>query len=370
MLIGVPKEVVPGEKRVAVTPDGARRLVAGGHKVLLQSGAGAGSGFPDDTYVSAGAEIAGSADEVWGRAELVTKVKQPLEEEMPRFREGLILYGYCHLATRPWLVDALLESRMTAVAFEEVVLPDGDRPLLRPMSEIAGRLAVLVAGQYLAEPDGSRGMLLGTVSGQPSANVLVIGGGTVGTSAAAAACGLGAQVTVIDRDPARIQLRVAAKAPAADVVVSPASPELVTDLLPEVDVVVNAVLWDPVTGEHLVTRESLRRMRKGAVIVDVDCTPEGVIETTRVMTVEEPTFELEGVIHYCVPNMPATVPHTSTEALASATLPYLQSLADLGLTEALKACPELRPGLVCRDGELLDQHVAAAQGRSIGQANC
>lgn len=365
MLIGVPKEVVPGEKRVAVTPDGARQLIEGGHELLLQSGAGEGSGFADEAYASHGVEIAASDDEVWARAALVTKVKQPLEEETSRFRAGLILYSYCHLATRPWLVDALLESRVTAIAFEEVVLPDGDRPLLRPMSEIAGRLAILVAGQYLAEPHGTRGVLMGSVAGRPSVSVLIIGGGTVGASAAAAACGLGAEVAVVDNDPERVRARLSQVAPAAKVIPSPATPSVVADLLPHVDVVINAVLWDPLTGEHLVTRASLRRMRTGAVIVDVDCTPNGVIETTRVMTVQEPTFEVEGVVHYCVPNMPATVPHTSTRALASATLPYLQRLADLGLTAALDASPELKPALVCRDGKLLDRHVAEAQGRFV-----
>jgi alanine dehydrogenase len=363
MLIGVPTEVVPGEKRVALTPEGARRLIEAGHRVLLESGAGEGSGYPDEVYAGHDVEVVVTADEVWARADLVTKVKQPLEEETPRFREGLILFGYCHLATRPWLVDALLEKRVTAVAFEEVVLPDGERPLLRPMSEIAGRLAILVAAQYLAEPYGHRGVLLGTVSGRSSAGVLIIGGGTAGVSAAAAACGLGAAVTVVDRDPERARARVAKAAPSANVLAAPATPELVQDMLPDIDVVVNAVLWDPLTGQHLVTRDSLRGMREGAVIVDVDCTPGGVIETTRVTTIEEPTFEVEGVIHYCVPNMPATVPHTSTEALTSATLPYLERLADLGVIAALETCPELAAAVVCRNGKLLDSHVAAAQGR-------
>ncbi len=369
MLIGVAKEVVPGEKRVALTPEGARRLIQGAHQVLLEAGAGTGSGHSDDAYREQGAQVAESADEVWARADLLTKVKQPLEGETALFREGLILFSYCHLATRPWLVDALLKKSVTAVAFEEVVLPDGERPLLRPMSEVAGRLAILVAGQYLAEPYGSRGVLMGTVSGQPAAGVLIIGGGTVGSSAAAAACGLGARVTVVDREPERVRPRLAEVAPSADLVAAPASPELVQDILPEVDVIVNAVRWDPLTGRHLVTRDSLRRMRKGSVIVDVDCTPGGVIETTRVTTIEEPTFEEEGVIHYCVPNMPATVPHTSTEALTSATLPYVERLTDLGVTAALETCPELEGAVVCQDGKLLDSHVAAAQGRPIEEMN-
>lgn len=369
MLIGVPSEVVPGEKRVALTPEGARRLIQGGHQALLETGAGAGSGHSDDAYREQGAQVAESAEDVWARADLLTKVKQPLEGETALFREGLILFSYCHLATRPWLVDALLKKSVTAVAFEEVLLPTGERPLLKPMSEIAGRLAILVAGQYLAEPYGSRGVLMGTVSGQPAAGVLIIGGGTVGVSAAAAACGLGARVTVVDREPEPVQPRVAEVAPSAEVVAAPASPELVQDMLPETDVVVNAALWDPMTGRHLVTRDSLRRMRKGSVIVDVDCTPGGVIETTRVMTIGEPTFEEDGVIHYCVPNMPATVPHTSTEALTSATLPYLERLADLGLTAALESSPELQAALVCRDGKLLDAHVAAAQGRPTEETN-
>ncbi len=365
MLIGVPTEVAPGERRVGVTPAGATRLTAGGHQLLLQRGAGARTGFADEAYEAQGAEVVNAADEVWARAELVAKVKQPVPEETHRFHEGLILFSYCHLATRPWLVEALLARRVTAIAFEEVVLPDGERPLLRPMSEIAGRLAVFVAGQYLAEPHGTRGVLLGSLAGLSTAHVLIIGGGAAGASAAVGACGLGAEVTVVDCDPDRVRPRLAALVPAERVLA--ASPDVVGELLPQVDVVINAVRWDPVTGQHLVTRESLRRMKTGAVIVDIDCTPGGAIETTRTMTIDEPTFVEEGIIHYCVPNMPATVPHTSTEALTAATLPYLERLARLGVDGALATCPELVPGLVCRDGRLLDGAVAEAQGRTPGE---
>jgi alanine dehydrogenase len=330
---------------------------------MVQSQAGAGSGYPNEAYAAVGAQVVASAEEVWDRAELIAKVKQPLEEETARFHEGLIYVGYVHGVYRPWLVDALLARKVTTLAAEEVALPNGDRPLLSPMSEIAGRLAVLTAAHYLAEPPGSAGVMLGCLRGQACTHVLIIGGGTVGRSAAAAACGLGARVTVLDREPDRVRERIAQAAPTADLPAEPVTRAQVEALLPDVDAIINAVLWDPLTGEHLVTREGLRRMKRGAVIVDVDCTANGVIETTRPMTLDNPTFVEEGVIHYCVPNMPASVPHTSTRAYAGALLPYLELLAAKGADDAMAERPELRAGLVTRDGVLLDEHVAEAQGR-------
>ena len=364
MRIGIPQEIVPGEKRVAVTPEGVARLTAAGHIVLVQAGAGQGSGYPDAAYQAAGADLLASADALWAAADLIAKVKQPLEAETERFHVGLIYLGYCHAVYRPWLVDALLAKRVTALAAEEVALPNGDRPLLIPMSEIAGRLAVLTAAHYLAEPPGSAGIMLGCVGGQASTHVLIIGGGTVGRSAAAAACGLGAQVTVVDQAPDRVRERLLEAAPCARLSTEQASAEVVWELLPGVDAIVNAVLWDPVTGEHLVTREGLRRMKRGAVIVDVDCTANGAIETTRPMTLDDPVFVEEGVIHYCVYNMPASVPQTSTHAYAGALLPYLERVAEKGVDAAMAEWPELRRGLVTRDGVLLDGHLAEAQGRN------
>jgi alanine dehydrogenase len=346
-----------------VTPKGVQRLAHAGHEVMVQSQAGAGSGYPNEAYAAVGAQVVASAEEVWDRAELIAEVKQPLEEETARFHEGLIYVGYVHAVYRPWLVDALLAQRVTTLAAEEVALPNGDRPLLIPMSEIAGWLAVLTAAHYLAEPAGSAGVMLGCLRGQASTHVLIIGGGTVGRSAAAAACGLGARVTVLDREPARVRERVVQAAPTANLAPEPVTRAQVEALLPDVDAIINAVLWDPLTGEHLVTREGLRRMKRGAVIVDVDCTANGVIETTRPMTLDNPTFVEEGVIHYCVPNMPASVPHTSTRAYAGALLPYLELLAAKGADDAMAERPELRAGLVTRDGVLLDEHVAEAQGR-------
>jgi alanine dehydrogenase len=364
MLIGTPREVIPGERRVGLTPQGAHCLKEAGHEVLLEAGAGEGSGHSDTAYMTEGAGIVSSPEELWGRAELVTKVKQPVPEEVDRFREGLTLFSYCHLATRPWLVDALLQRRVTAIAFEEVQLANGTRPLLRPMSEIAGRLAVLIAGQYLAAPHGSRGVLLGSFDGRPAARVLILGGGAAGSAAAAAAHGLGAAVSVVDRDPDSVRSRIAAAAPGAEVL--QASREMVERLLPDTDAVINAIRWDPLTGSHLITRDALRRLPHGAVIVDIDCTPGGAVETSRTMTVDSPVFEVEGVIHHCVPNMPATVPLTSTEALTSATLPYLERLATLGVDGALEALPELGPALQCRSGRLLDEAVARATGQPFG----
>jgi len=224
------------------------------------------------------------------------------------------------------------------------------------MSEIAGRLAVLTAAHYLAEPPGSAGVMLGCVGGQATAHVLIIGGGTVGRSAAAAACGLGARVTVVDREPDRVRERLTQAAPRAHLPTESVTRAQVEALLPEVDAIINAVLWDPLTGEHLVTREGLRRMKRGAVIVDVDCTANGVIETTRPMTLDNPTYVEEGVIHYCVYNMPASVPQTSTRAYAGALLPYLELLADHGVDAAMAERPELRAGLVTRDGVLFGRN--------------
>jgi len=366
MRIGVPKEIVAGEKRVSVTPEGVATLTRAGHVAFVQSGAGAGSGYADEAYAAAGAEVVGSAEGVWASGELVAKVKQPLEAETARFHEGLIYLGYCHAVYRPWLVDALLGKGVTTLAAEDVALPNGDRPLLIPMSEIAGRLAVLTAAHYLAEPPGSAGVMLGSVDGQATAHVLIIGGGTVGRSAAAAASGLGARVTVVDRAPERVRERLAEAAPAAALRAEPAVREQVEALLPDVDAIINGVLWDPVSGEHLVTREGLRQMKRGAVIVDVDCAAGGAIETTRPMTLDDPIFVEEGVVHYCVYNMPASVPQTSTRAYAGALLPYVELIAAQGLEAAMAERPELRAGLVTRDGVLLDEYVAEAQGRAPG----
>jgi alanine dehydrogenase len=369
MVIGVPKEIVAGEKRVAVTPEGVAGLAAAGHTVLVERAAGAGSGYADEAYAASGANLFTSTEALWAAADLVAKVKQPLEAETDRFHPGLIYLGYCHAVYRPWLVDVLLARRVTTFAAEEVALPNGDRPLLIPMSEIAGRLAVLTAAHYLAEPPGLAGVMLGCLRGQACTHVLIIGAGTVGRSAAAVACALGAEVTVFDRDPDAARDRLLATAPQAHLHATPVTRDDLEALLPAADAVINAVLWDPLTGEHLVTREGLRRMRRGSVIVDVDCTPGGVIETSRPMTLDDPTFVEEGVIHYCVYNMPASVPQTSTCAYAGALLPYLELIAGKGIDGALAERPELRAGLVTRDGLLLDAHIGEAQGREVGDQN-
>ncbi|MGQ9729650.1 MAG: alanine dehydrogenase [Candidatus Zipacnadales bacterium] len=363
MLIGVPKEIITGEKRVSITPAGVERLVEAGHQVIVQAAAGEGSRFSDDAYRNAGACVVADAPEVWGRAELLVKVKQPTEAETSYFHEGLVYLGYLHAAYRPWLVEALLERKVTAFAAEKIALDNGDRPLLIPMSEIAGRLAVMTVAHYLADPPGSAGVMLGCIGDQATAHLLILGGGTVGRSAAATASSLGARVTVVDREPERVRERLAEAAPRAVLHPDSASRSVVEALLPKVDAIINGVLWDPQSGEHLVTREGLRQMRPGSVIVDVDCTPGGAIETTRVMTLDCPTFVKEGVIHYCVPNMPASVPQTSTQAFAQATLPYVELIAGRGLEGALAVSKALERGLVTRQGRLLDKHVAEVQGR-------
>ena len=370
MLITVPRESVPGERRVGVTPDGVRRLRAAGHTVLVQSGAGEGAGFDDEEYTAAGADLTSDPRQLFERSELMCRVKQPQPPECNWLAEGSTLFCYLLLGPRPWLVDALLQRRVSAIAYEEVTLPDGVRPLLRPMSEIAGRLAVRVGAHYLARPPGSRGVLLDGLGADPGAHVLILGGGTVGASAAAAAVALGACVTVLDLDPERARRnvlaavgRVATPVPTPRLQVAECTRETADEHLARADLVINGVQWDPLTGWHIVTRESLRTMPRGAALVDVACDPGGAVETCRVMSIEDPVFEEEGVVHYCVPNMPGTVPRTATRMLSTATLPYVERLASLGVEGALAACPELGGALVCHEGRLLDPRVAQVQGR-------
>ena len=366
MLVSVPRESVPGERRVGVTPEGAATLRRAGHGVLVQRGAGEGAGFTDEEYAAAGAELVSGPQELFARGELMCRVKQPQAEECDWLAEGSALCCYLLVGPRPWLVDALLRRRISAIAYEEVRLPDGSRPLLRPMSEIAGRLAVRVGAHYLARPPGSRGVLLDGLGGEAGARVLILGGGTVGASAAAAAVALGAEVTVLDADPGRARRAIGeAMGNAERVQVLECTRPAADEHLAAAELVINAVQWDPLTGWHIVTRDSLRLMPRGAVIVDVACDPGGAVETCRIMSIEDRVFEEEGVLHYCVPNMPAMVPRTATRMLASATLPYVERLASLGVAGALEVCPGLRGALVCHEGRLLDTRVAQVQGRSL-----
>lgn len=359
MLVGAPKETKVEEHRVGLSPTSVRALTERGHQVLVETGAGAGIGATDADYLAAGAEIAGDAREVFARAEMVVKVKEPLAPERAMLRPGQILFTYLHLAADRVLTEELLASGATCVAYETVTAATGGLPLLAPMSAVAGRMAVQAAAHALEAPRGGLGVLMGGIAGAQAARVLVLGGGIVGSNAADVALGMGAQVTVVDRSEAaldRLQERFAGK---LTTVVS--GPGVVEALLPEADVVVIGVLIPGAAAPHVVTAQTLKTMREGSVIVDVAIDQGGGAETSRPTTHTNPTYVVEGVVHYCVANMPGAVPRTSTQALNAATLPFVLALADHGL-EALKADPHLAAGLNVHAGLLTEPHVAAAFG--------
>lgn len=354
MRIGVPREVKPGENRVALSPAGAAALNKAGAAVLVQEGAGAESGFPDEDYAAAGARVVSSAEAAWN-ADLVVKVKEPVAEEFPFLREGTALFAYLHLAAFPALADALLARGVTSIAYE-TVSEGGGLPLLRPMSEVAGILSVQVGARGLEKACGGRGVLLSGVSGAAPARTVVIGAGTAGRNAARTAAGVGAAVTLLDISPEK--LAEAAAAIPARIRTRVSSPAAIAAELADADLVVSTVL---VVGEKapvLVSREMLRGMKKGAVIVDISIDQGGSLATSRPTTHASPYFLEEGVVHYCVSNMPAAVPRTATLALASATLPYLLRLCGAGVAEALRADPALRSGLNTFRGKVTCEGVA------------
>lgn len=360
MIIGVPKEIKDHEHRVALTPAGAARLTSEGHRVLVQRGAGLGSGFSDDAYRASGATLVNDASEVYANAEIVVKVKEPLESEYPLLRPGLVLFTYLHLAALPELATVLLEKKVTAIAYETVQLPDGSLPLLTPMSEIAGRLSVQVGAHYLEKPQGGLGKLLAGVPGVPPAKVVILGTGVVGTNAAMIALGMGAHVTLIAH---RIeQLRHLSQVLHGDLETLVSTPENVAEAVRTADLVIGAVLVPGARAPRVVTREMVRSMRPGTVIVDVSVDQGGCVETTRPTTHSDPVYVEEGVIHYAVTNMPGIVPHTSTQALCNATLPYLEQIANLGLLRALQEDRSLAAGLNVFKGHLTNAAVAQALG--------
>lgn len=359
MLVGVPRETKVEEGRVGLTPASVQALTARGHQALVETGAGAGIGAADADYRAAGAEIAATAAEVFARAEMIVKVKEPLAPERAMLRPGQILFTYLHLAADRTLTEDLLASGVTGVAYETVTAAEGGLPLLRPMSEVAGRMAVQAAAHSLEASHGGLGMLLGGATGAPPATVLVLGAGVVGSNAAMIALGMGAEVTVVDRSAGALDALRARFAERLTTRLS--APGVVEGLLPAADVVVIGVLIPGAAAPHLITRESLRTMRRGAVIVDVAIDQGGGAETSRPTTHTEPTYEVEGVVHYCVANMPGAVPRTSTQALNAATLPFVLALADGGL-DALRADPHLAAGLNVHAGKLVEPHVAAAFG--------
>lgn len=361
MIIGVPKEIKDHETRVGLVPSGVIALREAGHQVLVESGAGLGSSITDQEYAESGAELLGSAGQVWGRSELVIKVKEPQPAEYEYLRPGLILFTYLHLAPLPELTERLLEARVSAVAYETICEKDGSLPLLTPMSEVAGRLAVQIGAVYLEAPNGGRGVLLGGVPGVSPGNVLILGGGIVGTNAAKMAVGMGAHVTIIDKNLNR--LRELDDIFAGRVVTLACNIWTVRESLRTADLVIGGVLIPGAAAPKLVRRDLIPLMKRGAVVVDVSIDQGGCLETSHPTTHSDPVYFVDGVLHYCVSNMPAAVPHTSTFALTNATFPYLAELAGHGLEQACRDDPGLRAGLNTYQGQLTCPGVAESQGR-------
>ncbi|MEX2426524.1 MAG: alanine dehydrogenase [Thermomicrobiaceae bacterium] len=360
MIIGVPKEIKDNENRVSVTPGGVAEYVANGHTVLVEQSAGAGSGFSDGEYAAAGAELVAKHEDVFARAEMVVKVKEPIEPEYPLLREGQILYTYLHLAAEEKLTKVLVNQRVSSVAYETVQMSDRSLPLLAPMSEVAGRMATQVGAQYLTRTHGGRGLLLGGVPGVAPAKVAIIGGGIVGTNSAQMALGLGAEVTILDVSMDRLRyldhvlhgrLRTMAS-----------NKRNLEDVVSEADLVIGAVLIPGAKAPKLVTREMVGRMNEGAVLVDVAIDQGGCIETIQPTTHSNPVYIDQGVVHYGVTNMPGAVPRTSTIALSNVTLPYGLKLAQLGFKNAVTSDNALWPGVNTFDGHVTYESVASAFG--------
>ena len=357
MRIGVPKEIKSDEYRVALTPAGTRELVQRGHDVIVETGAGTGSAFADDAYKAAGATIT-SADEVWRDSELLLKVKEPIESEYERLRDGLVLFTYLHIAADEPLTRALVDSGITAVAYETVETDNGALPLLAPMSEIAGRIAAQAGAYFLEKPLGGRGLLLGGVPGVAPGRVVVIGGGIVGYNAAVIALGLGANVTILERSIDRMRHLEEILSGRVSLVMS--STLQIEESLTEADVVIGAVLIPGARAPKLIRRPMVAGMKDGAVLVDVAIDQGGCAETSRPTTHSEPVYTVDGVTHYCVTNMPGAVPITSTKALTNATLPFVEAIADHGLGEAVARDRALARGVNVVDGSVTYEAVAEA----------
>ena len=361
MIIGVPREIKDNEARVGVTPAGVKALTEAGHFVMVETQAGAQSSFHDAEYQDAGAEIVGEAGYVWGKSDMVVKVKEPIEQEYVFFREGLVLFTYLHLAPLPALTDKLLESKVIGIAYETVRDRQGTLPLLTPMSEVAGRMSVQVGATYLEKERGGRGILLGGVPGVPPAHVCIIGGGIVGTNAARIALGFGAKVTLVDVNLNR--LRQLEDIFGGRLYTLASNSYNLAHATKEADLVIGGVLIPGATAPKIVTRAMVASMKKGAVIVDVAIDQGGCVETARPTSHSNPSYLVDGVVHYCVTNMPGAVPHTSTLALTNSTFPYLLRLANLGAREALKQDPGLADGLNTWLGTLTHRGVAESQQR-------
>ena len=357
MKVGVAKEIKPDEYRVALTPAGALELVKQGHDVLVETGAGGGSAFTDNQYTAVGARVV-SADEVWEASELLLKVKEPVQPEYRRLREGLVLFTYLHIAADEPLTRALVESGITAVAYETVETDDGRLPLLAPMSEVAGRLAAQAGAYFLEKPVGGRGLLLGGVAGVAPGRCVVIGGGIVGYNAAVIALGLGAQVTILERSIDRMRHLEEVLSGRVSLVMSSALQ--IQESVVDADVVIGAVLIPGALAPKLITREMIARMKEGSVLADVAIDQGGCAETSKPTTHSDPVYVVDGVTHYCVANMPGAVPITSTKALTNATLPYVEEIANLGLREAIARDRALARGVNVLDGKITYAAVAEA----------
>jgi alanine dehydrogenase len=362
VIVGIPREVKDSEYRVAATPEGVRELTRAGHEVLVEDGAGGGSSIPQERYERAGAKIVPAPADVWSAAELVLKVKEPVAQEYDRMREGQVLFTYLHLAASRDLTQAMLERRITGVAYETVLLPDGRLPLLAPMSEVAGRMAPHVAARLLEKENGGRGILMGGVSGVRPAKVLVLGAGMAGSNAAWIAAGMEAEVVVVDKNLDR--LRFIDQIHKGRIITLMSDQLTLEQRVRESDVVIGSVLIPGALAPKLVTREMVASMRPGSVIVDIAVDQGGCVETSRMTTHSDPTYLVEGVVHYCVGNMPGAVPNTSTYALTNVTLPYALAIAGKGLVQAIREDPALALGVNTLAGALTNDGVAEAHGMS------
>ncbi len=366
MRIGVPKEIKNNENRVAMTPAGVVNLLKSGHEVLIETGAGEGSGFSDEDFRSAGARIVSRPSDAW-EAEMVLKVKEPLQEEYKFFREDLILFTYLHLAPEPGLTKALIEKKVTGIAYETIQLDNGSLPLLTPMSEVAGRMAPIIGAQFLQKVHGGEGILLSGVPGVQRGRVTIIGGGVAGTNAAKTAIGLGAEVTVIDLNPVR--LRQLDDIFGNELTTLMSNPYNIAEALKHSDLIIGAVLIPGARAPRLVTEEMVKSMPQGAVVVDIAIDQGGIFETTdRITTHDNPTYEKHGVVHYAVANMPGAVPRTSTVALTNVTVPYALKIADKGVRNACQEDPAILKGINTVGGHVTYKAVAEAQGLEYAEA--
>jgi alanine dehydrogenase len=358
MQVGIPRELKDHEYRVAITPVGVHELVELGHQVLVEHDAGTGSSIADEEYVQAGARIVDDPDELWGSVDLILKVKEPIPLEYERMRAGQVLFTYLHLAASRELTEALCKSGITAVAYETVELPDRRLPLLAPMSEVAGRMAPQVGAHLLEREQGGRGVLMGGVSGVAAARVVVLGGGMAGQNAAWIAAGMEAEVVLVDTNVDKLRYVDAIHKGRIMTLVS--SRRVVQELVTQADMVIGAVLIPGARAPRLVSRELVGQMKTGAVLVDISIDQGGCFETSHVTTHSDPTYVVDGVVHYCVGNMPGAVPHTSTYALTNVTIPYAVQIASVGVEEAIRRDEALAKGVNVYQGELTSQPVAEA----------